>query len=139
MEPSWGNSYPKEYDLFLEKFHKGEYYECHDLLEEIWLAEKQNRFLQGLIQLSVALYHYEYGNVKGARGMLKTALHYLEQYRPKHWGLDVEELCQQIRVCIAQLPNRDVLSLEEAKNRPLPHVRLSFDPSGEGMPQGKES
>ncbi|MBE3553913.1 MAG: DUF309 domain-containing protein [Thermicanus sp.] len=133
---SWGNSYPKEYHLFLEKFHKGEYYECHDLLEEIWLGEKQNRFLQGLIQLSVALYHYEYGNVKGARMMLKAAFQYLEHYRPKHWGLDVEELCHHIQVCIAHLPNRDVLSLEEAKSHPLPHFRLSFDPSGEGMPQG---
>ncbi|GAA3320001.1 hypothetical protein GCM10020331_029220 [Ectobacillus funiculus] len=41
--------------------------------------------------MSVALYHYGYGNVKGARLMMQAAHNYLQPYRPFHWSLDLEK------------------------------------------------
>lgn len=117
-------TYPEEYIRFFEKFNEGEYYECHDLLEAIWLEDRENRFLQGLLQLAVGIYHYEYGNVKGARLMFKSALRYIQKYRPFYWGVDLEQINSYLHSLLHFLPEQDKISLEEAKENPLPKIYL---------------
>nr|WP_183185941.1 DUF309 domain-containing protein [Anoxybacillus voinovskiensis] len=93
--------YPMEYYEFFVKFNEGDYYTCHDLLEEIWMTDKANFFIKGLLQMTVALYHYSYGNVKGARLMMQAAEEYLQPYRPFYWGVRVDEVCAFIQRCLA--------------------------------------
>ena len=40
-------------------FNSGQYYECHDVLEELWHSSSEPRrsILHGILQCSVALYH----------------------------------------------------------------------------------
>ncbi|MCM3670237.1 DUF309 domain-containing protein [Mesobacillus maritimus] len=97
-------NYPLEYYDFFVKFNEADYYTCHDLLEEMWMEDKSNLFLKGLLQMSVALYHYSYGNVKGTRLMMTVALEYLNDYRPKHWGLDLENIIGYIERCLSIIP-----------------------------------
>jgi uncharacterized protein len=99
------NDYPLEYYEFFIKFNEGDYYTCHDLLEDMWMTEKDNLFLKGLLQMSVAIYHYEYGNVKGARMMMQTAHDYLQSYRPRFWGLDLEKVYSFIENALAAFPD----------------------------------
>lgn len=120
-------AYPEEYLLFFEKFNEGEYYECHDLLESIWLGDRENRYLQGMLQMAVGIYHYEYGNVKGARMMLKSALLYLQKYRPYYWGVNVEEVLLYIEQLLDHLPDVEQISLELAKQNPLPKMYLQLN------------
>lgn len=96
--------YPLEYYEFFVKFNEGDYYTCHDLLEEIWMTDRSNLFLKGLLQMTVALYHYGYGNVKGARMMMETAHKYLQAYRPFHWGIDLDEIIEFIETCLSLIP-----------------------------------
>lgn len=96
--------YPPEYYQFFVSFNEGDYYTCHDLLEDIWLADRSNLFIKGLLQMSVAIYHYEYGNLKGARTMFATANRYLELYRPFYWGLDLEKVHHFINTCLSIIP-----------------------------------
>ncbi|ALC89495.1 hypothetical protein AM500_06625 [Bacillus sp. FJAT-18017] len=97
--------YPPEYYEFFIKFNEGDYYTCHDLLEEMWMEEKGNLFFKGLLQMSVAIYHYEYGNVKGARLMMRAAHDYLQGYRPRYWGLDLENVIAFIEECQKRIPD----------------------------------
>ncbi|WP_316571562.1 DUF309 domain-containing protein [Neobacillus sp. YIM B06451] len=97
--------YPDQYYEFFIYFNEGDYYTCHDLLEEMWMEEKGNLFFKGLLQMSVALYHYGYGNVKGARAMMNAAHDYLQGYRPRHWGLDLEKVIAYIDECRLLIPN----------------------------------
>ncbi|KKK39325.1 hypothetical protein WQ57_03595 [Mesobacillus campisalis] len=99
-----GRDYPMEYYEFFISFNEGDYYTCHDLLEEMWMEEKGNLFLKGLLQMSVALYHYSYGNVKGTRLMMKAAHDYLQGYRPYYWGLDLEKILEFIEACLERIP-----------------------------------
>ncbi|MED4755180.1 DUF309 domain-containing protein [Brevibacillus choshinensis] len=121
--------YPGQYLQFIEKFNEGEYYECHDLLEEIWMENKSDKFLQGLLQMAVGLYHREYGNIKGARWMFGNARKYLTRYGPIHWGLDVEEVIRYIEACESALPDADDIPYVEAKAMAFPSLRLRIDTS----------
>lgn len=57
--------------LASELFNRGEFYRCHDVLEEMWhdAVEPQRTGLQGLVQCAVALHHLLDGNHRG--GMLE--------------------------------------------------------------------
>ncbi|WP_110113749.1 DUF309 domain-containing protein [Bacillus sp. CGMCC 1.16541] len=118
--------YPLEYYEFFVKFNEGDYYTCHDLLEEIWMIDKQNLFLKGLLQMTVALYHYGYGNVKGARTMMQAAIAYLKPYEPIHWGINIEELQSFMKNCLHLIPSQvDRVPYEEVYTLPdLPNLIL---------------
>jgi predicted metal-dependent hydrolase len=121
--------YPKEYYEFFISFNEGDYYTCHDLLEEIWMTDKDNYFLKGLLQMTVAIYHYEYGNVKGARLMMQAGHHYIQKYRPKFWGVDLESVNHFIERCVAILPQGiDRVPYEEVSALPkLPTLILHLE------------
>lgn len=93
-----------EYYEFFIKFNEGDYYTCHDLLEDMWMTDKDNLFLKGLLQMTVAIYHYEYGNVKGARLMMDAGFRYIQKYRPIYWGLNLELVNNFIKRCILIIP-----------------------------------
>jgi uncharacterized protein len=121
--------YPMEYYEFFVSFNEGDYYTCHDLLEEMWMTDKGNLFLKGLLQMSVAIYHYEYGNVKGARMMMFTAYNYLQDYRPKHWGLDLEKVYPFIEQSLMTIPlDIDQVPFEQVNELPkLPELVLYLE------------
>lgn len=118
-----------EYYQFFISFNERDYYTCHDLLEEIWLSDKQNLFIKGLLQMSVALYHYSYGNIRGTKLMLKAAKHYLHPYRPYYWSLNVEVIFQFIENCLFIIPNElDRVSYDQLNHLPaLPSLYLNLE------------
>lgn len=124
-----GVRYPEQYLQFIEKFNEGEYYECHDLLEEIWMEDKSDKFLQGLLQLAVGLYHRECGNIKGARWMFGNARKYLARYAPSRWGLDIDQIILYIQSCEQALPCADSIPYAKAKAMAFPSLRLLIDQS----------
>ncbi len=72
MDPS----HRPEFLRGIELFNHEQFYECHDVLEKIWLEEvgEERLFLQGMIQVAVAFYHYQNGKRGAARSMLKLAM-----------------------------------------------------------------
>lgn len=119
--------YPEQYYEFFRKFNAGEYYECHDLLEDIWMEDKTNKFLQGMLQLAVGIYHFECGNMKGARWMFTNARKYLANYKPVYWSLNVEQVIGYIEECLAALPEIDSIPYQEVKNIPFPYRKLQLE------------
>lgn len=91
----------------LELFKKNEFFECHEVIEDLWLETPEidpNRDLyKGVIQAAAAIYQFERGILSGARGLRKTALLYLEKYRPQALGLDVDNLIRELNARLANL------------------------------------
>ena len=58
----------------LRLFNEEEFFECHEVLEELWSETRgdEKKFLQGLIQAAVALFHFGNENFGGANGQLFT-------------------------------------------------------------------
>lgn len=121
-------TYDPRYLRGIEYFNECEFFEAHDVWEELW-ADYQGpsrKFFQGLIQVAVALHHFGNGNIRGAKKLYVGSRGYLEEYRPFHMGLDLESFLSQFEQCFA-----DVLASEEAFPRieidaeRIPEIHLS--------------
>jgi len=121
--------YPELYYQFFEQFNQGEYYACHDLLEELWMEDRTNTFLKGLLQMSVAIYHYQNGNCVGARRLFHSARNYLTPYLPRFWDVDVALVVSYIDACLTRVPPEDKIPPEVVRQRPLPKLVLHVEES----------
>ncbi|MBE3595296.1 MAG: DUF309 domain-containing protein [Candidatus Carbobacillus altaicus] len=116
--------YPEAYLRFIRLFNEGEFYEAHDVLEELWMEEGHDKFLQALIQLAVAYYHYDYGNVYGARQLLTSARRYFKAASGERWGLNAFVLSDHTEKLLAALPDERKIPMEDARRMPLPEITL---------------
>lgn len=100
-----GGDGPDAYREGVRLFNAGDYFACHDVLEDLWneTLGPEREFYQGLIQSAVALFHFETGNLGGARRMHFSACRYLEPYRPNYLGMDVERFLVAMRHCFQEL------------------------------------
>jgi hypothetical protein len=100
-----------------KEFNAGNYFEAHEAWEKTWYGTEgeESRFLKGLIQIAVSLYHLETGNLDGARKVLTTALGYLEEFPSPRCGVDLENLKLQVRPILTELEaGRDPYPLLES-------------------------
>jgi hypothetical protein len=88
------SSLPEAFWQGVQEFNQGEYYACHDTLEELWMeaTEPHKTFYQGILQLSVSLYHLHNENLRGAAILLGESIKRLENYEPSYEGVDVDSL-----------------------------------------------
>jgi uncharacterized protein len=77
--------------LAVVQFNRGDWFECHETLEELWVGAKGELrdFYQGLLQLAVAQHHWRKGNFKGALILLKGGVDLLSRVAPVCLGVDV--------------------------------------------------
>ncbi len=73
-------------------FNAGLFFECHEFLEAAWrVAPPADRgFYHGIILIAAAFYHYEKGNLHGARIKLTQGIKALQPYLPKAHGVRLD-------------------------------------------------
>jgi len=78
----------------IEEFNRGEFFEQHESLEAAWRAESRpvRELYQGILQVGVACYQIERGNLRGALKMFERGLRRLRQFTPECLGIDVSRL-----------------------------------------------
>ncbi|TMV47902.1 DUF309 domain-containing protein [Paenibacillus mesophilus] len=86
-------AYDMLYVEFLYYFNvERDYFECHEVMEELWMEEGRNPLHQGLLQVAVALYHHRNGNVGGAIKLFSQGIEKLEFYPKITLGIDLGKL-----------------------------------------------
>jgi hypothetical protein len=110
---------PQEYGKFWQLWRDEKYFECHEVLENLWRATSgpHRWFLNGLIHGAVALYQHRRGNAVGAARQLLRAQIKLESFRPKYFELDVDGFLSAVAREIE--PSLDVLSTRQREQIPL--------------------
>jgi predicted metal-dependent hydrolase len=83
----------------LRLYDAGEFFAAHEAWETVWLGslEPDKTFLQGLIQVTAAFYHFQRSNRLGTALLLQAALRRLERYPARFGGISVTLLCDDIR------------------------------------------
>jgi predicted metal-dependent hydrolase len=73
-------------------FNRGDYYEAHDILEDLWLGERGRplaKFHQGLIQLAGAFVHLKKNRLRPADALFRLAETSLGPYAPQCERIDL--------------------------------------------------
>lgn len=78
----------------LRCYRRGEFFAAHECWEILWrkCQGEEKMFLQALIQMAGAFYHWQRGNRRGAVALLGASLRRLEPFRPAFGGVDVARL-----------------------------------------------
>jgi predicted metal-dependent hydrolase len=94
---------PDAYKAGLEQIRAGRFFEAHEELETAWraAAPEERDFYQGLVHVAVAWYQAGRGNAVGARRQIEKGLRRLERYEPRHRGIDVAGVREQLRTAQA--------------------------------------
>ena len=124
--------YPLLYLEGIKFFNECEFFESHEAWEELWSDEfgASRKFLQGLIQAAVALHHFGNGNIRGAKKLFYGSRGYLEAYRPRHLGLDLDEFLGQMERCFAEvLASQEEFPKLEIVADLIPEIHLDPPPA----------
>jgi len=88
----------------IEEFNRGEFYACHDTLEELWMAEPGpiRDLYKGILQIGVAFYHLRAGRYRPVVTLLERGSGYLRAFAPECMGVDIEQLLAGAASCLYQ-------------------------------------
>lgn len=83
-------------------FNERRFFECHEVLEDIWRAERDPiRYLyQGILQIGVGFHHLRNRNLRGATRLLADGIDKTARFQPVCLGIDTARLLAQSRACL---------------------------------------
>jgi uncharacterized protein len=127
------DDYPAQYLEGLRLFNAEDFFESHEVLEDLWTEthDEHRKFYQGLIQAAVALLHFGNGNLGGAKKVYLTSRKYLEAYCPVFAGMDVSQFLSNMAHCFQELiDNQDQYPLGiELRDDRIPKIPIPGEPT----------
>ncbi len=106
IESCQGRELDAHYLGFFECFNRGLFYEAHDVLEELWLGQRDGpnySFYKGLIQLAGAFVHLQKNRLRPAAALFKLAQTNLQKYSSPHERLDLVVVLKLIDSWLGEL------------------------------------
>ena len=108
------------YTGYFTCFNAQQYYEAHDVLEQLWLQTQgdSHLYFKGLIQIAGAFVHLKKQflrpthpkdgrRMRPASRLFKLGTSNIESYGPRHMHLDVEGLCKLCKRLADQIIESD--------------------------------
>lgn len=94
IEAGCGEPLPPQAREAIELFNQGAYYRQHDLFEALWMAEEGpiRNLYQAILQVGIAYFQVERGNLRGAYKMALRSLQWLNALPDVCQGVDVGDL-----------------------------------------------
>jgi uncharacterized protein len=105
----------------IELFNRGEFFEAHEVWEDLWheCGSADRRFYQALIQAAVAAYHWSRGNGTGAKRLYHSGRKYMEPFRPTYMGLAIDDFWTAMAAHLAG-------ALGDATPSPVPPPKITL-------------
>jgi len=104
------------YTGYFTCFNAQQYYQAHDVLEDLWLkTEGENyAYFKGLIQFAGGYVHLQKQylrpdhpkdgrRLRPATRLFRLAFENLQPFRPVHWQFDVADLCARCELLIGEI------------------------------------
>lgn len=105
--------------LGIRQFNSGQWYECHETLEALWLAEtgEVRELYQGIVQVAIALHHWCNGNFNGTLKLLESADTLLRRIPSPCMWVDVAHLIRQaagMRTALLEVGEKEMAAIDPA-------------------------
>jgi hypothetical protein len=113
------------------EFNRGEWFDCHETLEDLWVGTEgeMRHFYQGLLQIAVALHHWRNGNFGGALSLLAGGADYLRRVPDVCQRIEVATMIREADRCREELVRLGSARMGELDPALIPRMRLA--PAGE--------
>jgi predicted metal-dependent hydrolase len=101
-----GQDLDARYLGYFHCFNRQDFYEAHDVLEDLWLLDRRGPngdFYKGLIQLAGAFVHLQKNRLRPSAALLKLAQANFEKYPPRHERLNLAAVQMLILGWLVQL------------------------------------
>ena len=126
IESFQGQELDARYLGYFDCFNRQLYFEAHDVLEDLWLPDRQGpngAFYKALIQLAGAFVHLQKNRLRPSAALLKLAQGNLEKYPARHERLNLAAVQGLIAGWLAQL-ERDGFRSNPLTEKNLPQLAL---------------
>jgi uncharacterized protein len=114
------------YQGYFDCFNRGQFYEAHDILEQLWLKDRHGAngaFYKGLIQLAGAFVHLQKDRLRPSAALFKLAGTNLGQYSGTHEHLSMTAVLALVEHWLARLELAGFQS-NPLRSEPPPLLRL---------------
>ena len=121
-----GDGVDPRYAGYFTLFNRQEFYEAHDVLEDLWLPDRHGangNFYKGLIQLAGAFVHLQKSRLRPSAALFRLAQANLEKYPSPHERLNLAAVRQLISGWLWQLEEND-FTLNPLSAANLPQLAL---------------
>ncbi len=119
-------------------FNARDFFEAHEVWEDLWAESHgdDRRFVQGLIQAAVGLFHFSSGNLGGAGKLYRSSREYMAPVGSPFWGLDVDDFWKNMEACFRPL----LVVPQERSTRPDPDLipTIVLDPPPPSWPDPED-
>jgi predicted metal-dependent hydrolase len=105
-----------------------DYFECHEVMEELWLEQGRNPLWQGLLQVAVGLYHHDNDNISGAIKLFEQSLEKLRAKSDVETGIDLEKVIRDTEEYVTTLRQNHQMAFQ-------PFLISILDPTLEQLAQ----
>lgn len=125
-----GRKLDPHYLGYFHCFNKQFFYEAHEVLEHLWLADKHGPngpFYKGLIQLAGAFVHLQRDHLQPAAALFKLACANFEKYPRVHERLNLETVLKLAQKWLEEL-ERTRFGVNPLTVETVPELKLQ--PSG---------
>lgn len=97
--------FDEQYREGIRLFNEEDFFECHEVFEELWSESQGNdkKFLQGMIQAAVALFHFGNENFGGAKKLYNSARQRLEPLGEQYMGIALSRFVADFDACFQEL------------------------------------
>lgn len=114
----------------IEAFNQGGFFECHEILEALWMAEARpiRRLYQGVLQIGVAFYHLQAGRQRAAAFLLERGCMYLEPFAPCCMQVGVGHLMAAAGQCLAEVKRLGPAAVSDFDWTLIPKIEMGTEP-----------
>lgn len=97
--------FEEQYREGIRLFNEEDFFECHEVFEELWSESlgDDKKFLQGMIQAAVALFHFGNENFGGAKKLYNSARQRLQPLGDQYMGIALSRFVADFDVCFQEL------------------------------------
>ncbi len=108
------------------EFNQGQYWQCHETLEDLWMPEAYplRLFYHGLIKAAVGMLHLERHSYNGALIKLRDTEYMLAPFHPSFMGVDTARLSRDVVQRLKLLPEEERVDWQEIDRLPPAYLVL---------------
>lgn len=112
----------------IEEFNRQEYFECHETLEELWMAEDQpiRQLYQGILQIGVGFYHLRALRYRPAMTLFGRGSGYLTRFAPACMGVEITKLLDDVAHCRDEVQTLGPENLSEFDWSLAPKIEIAY-------------